>query len=78
MEKRNSKQLAILATRARLLALDAVHTAASGHIGGSPGIGHGTVRVGDENVAVDHAHPTGIGDGAGLSRRELDDIFAFF
>lgn len=35
MEKRNSKQLAILATRARLLALDAVHTAASGHIGGS-------------------------------------------
>ena len=35
MEKCNSKQLAILAAKARLLGLDAVHTAASGHIGGS-------------------------------------------
>ncbi len=35
MEKLNGKQLAIMATRARLLGLDAVHTAASGHIGGS-------------------------------------------
>ncbi len=35
MEKLNAKQLAVMATRARLLGLDAVHTAASGHIGGS-------------------------------------------
>lgn len=35
MEKLDSKQLEIMAYRARLLALDAVHTAASGHIGGS-------------------------------------------
>lgn len=35
MEKLNSKQLAVMATKARLLGLDAVHTAASGHIGGS-------------------------------------------
>ena len=35
MEKLHGKQLAIMATRARLLGLDAVHTAASGHIGGS-------------------------------------------
>lgn len=35
MEKLNAKQLEIMAYRARLLALDAVHTAASGHIGGS-------------------------------------------
>ena len=35
MEKCNSKQLAILAAKARLLGLDAVHTAASSHIGGS-------------------------------------------
>ena len=35
MEKLCSKQLEIMAYRARLLALDAVHTAASGHIGGS-------------------------------------------
>ena len=35
MEKLHGNQLAIMATRARLLGLDAVHTAASGHIGGS-------------------------------------------
>ncbi|MBO2527233.1 MAG: transketolase [Clostridiales bacterium] len=35
MEKIASKTLAITATKARLLGLDAVHTAASGHIGGS-------------------------------------------
>ncbi len=35
MEKLNGKQLEVMAYRARLLALDAVHTAASGHIGGS-------------------------------------------
>ena len=35
MEKLCSKQLEVMAYRARLLALDAVHTAASGHIGGS-------------------------------------------
>ena len=35
MEKLNSKQLEIKAYEARLLGLDAVHTAASGHIGGS-------------------------------------------
>ena len=35
MEKLNAKQLAVMATRARLLGLDAVHTASSGHIGGS-------------------------------------------
>ena len=35
MEKLQGKQLAIMANRARLLALDAVHTASSGHIGGS-------------------------------------------
>ena len=35
MEKLSSKQLEVMAYRARLLALDAVHTAASGHIGGS-------------------------------------------
>ncbi len=35
MEKLYGKQLHIMATRARLLGLDAVHTAASGHIGGS-------------------------------------------
>ncbi|MDR0890478.1 MAG: transketolase [Oscillospiraceae bacterium] len=35
MEKLYGSQLAITATRARLLALGAVHTAASGHIGGS-------------------------------------------
>ena len=35
MEKLRSKQLEVMAYRARLLALDAVHTAASGHIGGS-------------------------------------------
>ena len=35
MEKFTGKQLAIMATKARLLGLDAVHTAASGHIGGS-------------------------------------------
>ena len=31
----DKKQLAITATKARILALDMVHTAASGHIGGS-------------------------------------------
>ena len=35
MEKLYGKQLAIMASKARLLGLDAVHTAASGHIGGS-------------------------------------------
>ena len=35
MEKLHGNQLAVMATRARLLGLDAVHTAASGHIGGS-------------------------------------------
>ncbi len=35
MEKLYGKQLEVMATKARLLALDAVHTAASGHIGGS-------------------------------------------
>ena len=35
MEKLHGKQLAVMATRARLLGLDAVHPAASGHIGGS-------------------------------------------
>ena len=35
MEKIASKTLAITATKARLLGLDAVHMAASGHIGGS-------------------------------------------
>ncbi len=35
MEKLTGKQLAIMAAKARLLGLDAVHTAASGHIGGS-------------------------------------------
>ncbi len=35
MEKLSGKQLAIKAYEARLLGLDAVHTAASGHIGGS-------------------------------------------
>ena len=35
MEKLCGKQLEIMAYRARLLGLDAVHTAASGHIGGS-------------------------------------------
>lgn len=35
MEKLYGKQLEIMATKARLLGLDAVHTAASGHIGGS-------------------------------------------
>ena len=35
MEKIHGNQLAVMATRARLLGLDAVHTAASGHIGGS-------------------------------------------
>ena len=35
MEKLYGKDLAIMANKARLLGLDAVHTAASGHIGGS-------------------------------------------
>jgi len=35
MEKLSGKQLEIKAYEARLLGLDAVHTAASGHIGGS-------------------------------------------
>lgn len=35
MEKLYGKQLELMATKARLLGLDAVHTAASGHIGGS-------------------------------------------
>lgn len=35
MEKRSANALAIEATKARLLAVDAVHTAASGHPGGS-------------------------------------------
>ena len=35
MEKLHGNQLAVMATRARLLGLEAVHTAASGHIGGS-------------------------------------------
>lgn len=35
MEKLHGNQLAVMAARARLLGLDAVHTAASGHIGGS-------------------------------------------
>lgn len=35
MEKLYGKQLEVMAYQARLLALDAVHTAASGHIGGS-------------------------------------------
>ena len=35
MEKLYGKQLEIMAYKARLLGLDAVHTAASGHIGGS-------------------------------------------
>ena len=35
MEKLHGNQLAVMAARARLLGLEAVHTAASGHIGGS-------------------------------------------
>lgn len=35
MEKQNTAQLALTAARARLLGMEMVHTAASGHIGGS-------------------------------------------
>ena len=35
MDQKRAKELAIIATRIRLAGLDAVHTAASGHIGGS-------------------------------------------
>ena len=35
MEQKQARDLAVTAQRARLLALDMVHTAGSGHIGGS-------------------------------------------
>ena len=56
MEKCNSKQLAILAAKARLLGLDAVHTAASGHIGGSLSAIDAitTLYFGVMNVDADH------------------------
>lgn len=57
MEKLQGKQLAIMANRARLLALDAVHTAASGHIGGSLSIVDALTTLYFNVMNVDPEHP---------------------
>ena len=57
MEKLQGKQLAIMANRARLLALDAVHTATSGHIGGSLSIVDALTTLYFNVMNVDPAHP---------------------
>ena len=57
MEKLQGKQLAIMANRARLLALDAVHTASSGHIGGSLSIVDALTTLYFNVMNVDPAHP---------------------
>ena len=57
MEKLHGKQLAIMANRARLLALDAVHTASSGHIGGSLSIVDALTTLYFNVMNVDPAHP---------------------
>ena len=57
MEKLQGNQLAIMANRARLLALDAVHTASSGHIGGSLSIVDALTTLYFNVMNVDPAHP---------------------
>lgn len=57
MEKLQGKQLAIMANRARLLALDAVHTASSGHIGGSLSIVDALTTLYFNVMNVDPTHP---------------------
>lgn len=57
MEKLQGKQLAIMANRARLLALDAVHTASSGHIGGSLSIVDALTTLYFNVMNVDPEHP---------------------
>lgn len=57
MEKLQGKQLDIMANRARLLALDAVHTASSGHIGGSLSIVDALTTLYFNVMNVDPAHP---------------------
>jgi transketolase len=57
MEKLTGKQLAIMAAKARLLGLDAVHTAASGHIGGSLSIIDALTTLYFNVMNVDPADP---------------------
>ena len=57
MEKLYGKQLECTAYRARLLALDAVHTAASGHIGGSLSIIDTLTTLYFNVMNVDPANP---------------------
>ena len=57
MEKLTGKQLAIMAAKARLLGLDAVHTAASGHIGGSLSIIDALTTLYFNVMNVDSADP---------------------
>ena len=57
MEKLYGKQLAIMASKARLLGLDAVHTAASGHIGGSLSIIDALTTLYFNVMNVDPADP---------------------
>ena len=57
MEKLYGKQLERTAYQARLLALDAVHTAASGHIGGSLSIIDTLTTLYFNVMNVDPANP---------------------
>ena len=57
MEKLFGKQLAIMASKARLLGLDAVHTAASGHIGGSLSIIDTLTTLYFNVMNIDPEHP---------------------
>lgn len=57
MEKLNSKELAIMATKARLLAVDAVHTASSGHPGGSLSCMDALTTLYFNEMNVDTANP---------------------
>jgi transketolase len=57
MEKLYGKDLAIAATKARLLAVDAVHTASSGHPGGSLSCMDALVTLYFNELNIDPAHP---------------------
>ena len=57
MESTHAHELALTAARARLLALDMVHTAASGHIGGSFSAMDLLTTLYFDTMKVDPAHP---------------------
>ena len=57
----DKKQLAITATKARLLALDMVHTAASGHIGGSLSALDALTVLYFNKMRVDPSNPRSLG-----------------